>query len=173
MKMKVFVQQLRERRIELSVLDEGALTEQSKKLNKHIKRLVKTTRTIHMTYASMMVGIAECVPLGVLQGAFYKHSVFVHLLLMYSCAFTAPTRQGPDVYGLTHHHLVMHTDRSRACTVIKDLGRCMLGLKISKVPELHGLWQYKARSSWIQACNDLVEIGWVVTEKAEEEGCIS
>ena len=125
MKMKVFVQQLRERRNELSDLDESALTEQAKKLKKHIKRLVKTTRTIHMTYTSMMVGIAECVPLGVLQGAFNKYSVLVHFLLICSRALTAPTRQGPDVYGLTHHHLVMHTDRSRACTTIKDLtGAC-------------------------------------------------
>ena len=49
----------------------------------------------------------------------------------------------------------------------------MLGLKISKVPELHGLWQYKARSSRIRACDVLVETGLVVTEEAEEEGCIS
>ena len=56
---------------------------------------------------------------------------------------------------------------------LEESHRCMLGHKISKVPELHGLWQYKARSYWIKVCNVLVEIGLVVTEKAEEEGSIS
>ena len=134
-KVRVFMQQLRERRNELSVLDEGTLTVQQEKLQKHVKRLVKTTRTIHMTYASMMLGIAECIPLGLLQGRFSKHSVFVHLLLVCSCALTAPTRQMSiiiDVYGLTHHHLVIQTDRSRACPSIEDLTGACWGSKCLK-----------------------------------------
>ena len=39
-----------------------------KKLQTHQKRLAHTTGSIYMLYASMMVGVAECVPLGILQG---------------------------------------------------------------------------------------------------------
>ena len=88
LKVKVFIQQLRERHSELSALDEDVQTERSRKLQTHKKRLVQTTRSIYMTYTSMMVGVAECVPLGILQGASNKHCAFVHLLLMCSYVLT-------------------------------------------------------------------------------------
>ena len=68
LKAQVFRQQLQERQSELAALDEPVQTAQSRQLRKHRKRLLKTTRTIRMTYSSMMIGIAECIPLGILQG---------------------------------------------------------------------------------------------------------
>ena len=68
LKVKVLMQQLRERRSELTALDEDVPTKHSRKLKIHKKRLVQTTRTIHMVYVSMMVGIAEGGPLGIFQG---------------------------------------------------------------------------------------------------------
>ena len=69
LKARVFLQQLRERRSQFAdnVLEDDQ-TERAKKLQKHRKRLVKTTRTITMTYSSLMVAVAECLPLGILQG---------------------------------------------------------------------------------------------------------
>ena len=97
-KVRVFMQQLRERRNELSALDEGTLTARQEKLQKHRKRLVKTTRTIHMTYASMMLGGAECIPIGILQGVPNVHCVFMRALCpcalvdsRCSSVLTAPT----------------------------------------------------------------------------------
>ena len=75
-KVRAFIQQLRERRNELSALHEGTLTARQEKLQKHAKRLVNTTRTINMTYASMMLGVAECIPIGILQGVPNAHCVF-------------------------------------------------------------------------------------------------
>ena len=84
-KVRVFMQQLRERRNELSALDEGTLTARQEKLQKHRKRLVKTTRTIHMTYTSMMLGVAECIPIGILQGVPIMHCVYVCIVPMHAC----------------------------------------------------------------------------------------
>lgn len=36
-------------------------------LMKHNKRLVKTSRAIRLAYSSLLVGVAECIPLGILQ----------------------------------------------------------------------------------------------------------
>jgi len=68
LKARVFLQQLRERRSQLAedTLEDGQ-TERAKKLKKHRKRLVKTTRAILLTYSSLMVAVAECLPLGILQ----------------------------------------------------------------------------------------------------------
>ena len=66
LKVKVFLKQLRARRDELSSLDEADETQRAQRLKKHTQRLVETARTINMIYASMMVGIAESVPLGIL-----------------------------------------------------------------------------------------------------------
>ena len=84
------MQQLRGRRSELSALDKDVQTERSRKLETHKKRLVETTRTIHMAYVSMMVGIAECVPLGILQGKivasfFFDCADLAELVLMQLC----------------------------------------------------------------------------------------
>ena len=57
--------------LDLDTLDEEqseAQTEGAKKLKIHQERLLETSRKIHMIYASLMVGAAECIPLGVLQG---------------------------------------------------------------------------------------------------------
>ena len=67
-KIRVFVAQLRQRRSQLAAL-EDTQTERAKRLQKHRKRLLKTTRSIHMAYVSLMVALAECVPLGILQGS--------------------------------------------------------------------------------------------------------
>ena len=67
LKVRVFVEQLRERRTALDALG-AQQSEQESKLAAHRKKFVKTTRSITMIYASMMIGLAECLPLGVLQG---------------------------------------------------------------------------------------------------------
>ena len=69
LKAWVFLEQLRERRSQFAdnVLDDEQ-TEHAKKLLKHRKRLIKATRAILMTYSSLMVAVAECLPLGILQG---------------------------------------------------------------------------------------------------------
>ena len=66
LKVRVFVEQLRERRNALVDLEDEE-TGYALKLKSHRKKLVKATRTINLLYASMMIGIAECIPLGVLQ----------------------------------------------------------------------------------------------------------
>jgi ABC-type phosphate/phosphonate transport system permease subunit len=59
---QVFVHQFRARREDLSVLDEHP-DEHVKKLRKHQKRMTKTSKTIQMIYASMLVGALECLPM--------------------------------------------------------------------------------------------------------------
>ena len=142
LKVKVFIQQLRERRSELSALDEDVQTERSRKLKTHKKRLVQTTRSIHMAYTSMMVGIAECIPLGILQGfsflffflsigrafypigwAFYKARLrklqvapAQISLCLCSGVFAASAPNGSNGYTLADHHLVCASDP--CCTQI-------------------------------------------------------
>ena len=87
LKARVFLQQLRERRSQFAdnVLEDEQ-TERAKKLRKHRKRLVNTTRTILMTYSSLMVAVAECLPLGrvsylgILQGS---DRLYLLLLLLW------------------------------------------------------------------------------------------
>ena len=67
LKVRMLLQQLRERRNQFA-LEEG-LDGRALKLQKHRQPLVKTSRKIHMTYSSLMVGCVEGLPLGVLQGA--------------------------------------------------------------------------------------------------------
>ena len=67
LKIMVFVEQLRERRNILRLLEDGE-TGSSKKFRTHRKRLVGTTRSIKMICASMMVACAEQIPIGILQG---------------------------------------------------------------------------------------------------------
>ena len=67
LKLTLFIRQLRERRAGLDMLS-GEHTEHSKKLAKHRKQLTKTQRSLYMIYASIAVGVAENVPIGVLQG---------------------------------------------------------------------------------------------------------
>ena len=67
LKLGLFIRQLRERRAGLDVLS-GEHTEHLKKLAKHRKQLTKTQRSLYMIYASIAVGVAENVPIGVLQG---------------------------------------------------------------------------------------------------------
>ena len=64
-KMKVFIEQFRNRREE--VWEPDCLSERAKKIQKHKKRLTSTGKAIKMIYASMMIGCLECVPMGVLQ----------------------------------------------------------------------------------------------------------
>jgi len=65
-KAKMFRDQIRNRRKEF-ILDEEEQADRIAKLKKHTKRFVKTKRSIHSAYASMLVGLAECLPLGILQ----------------------------------------------------------------------------------------------------------
>ena len=86
LKSRAFRDQIRSRReqFELEEADKGA-----QKLQTHRKRYIHTKRTIVMIYGSMMVGLAECAPLGTLQIMLalrfgmslvgitvYRHSVF-------------------------------------------------------------------------------------------------
>ena len=48
-------------------LDDPDDSSSKQKYRNHKKKLLSTTRTIRMTYASTMVGLAECLPIGVLQ----------------------------------------------------------------------------------------------------------
>ena len=60
LKAKVLVDQLRNRRAEVTTFEEdGKNVASFKRLKKHRRRLVKTQRTLRLTYASMMVGSAE------------------------------------------------------------------------------------------------------------------
>ena len=54
-KSKILVEQLRNRRTEVELDDE----ESAGPLKKHTDRLTKTHRTVHLIYASMMIGFAE------------------------------------------------------------------------------------------------------------------
>ena len=66
LKIRTFVEQLRERR--RNIFDETEeQTDHQRKLKAHAKKLVKTTRQINLLYSSMMIGAAECIPLGILQ----------------------------------------------------------------------------------------------------------
>ena len=66
MRVKEFINQLRAHRDELNVL-EGMQTLEGTKLKIHRQRLLETTREMHMMYASLLLGLAECLPLGILQ----------------------------------------------------------------------------------------------------------
>jgi len=66
LKGKMFRDQIRRRRTEF-VLDDEEQSDRIVKLKNHTKRLTKTKRAIQSTYASMLVGLAECLPLGILQ----------------------------------------------------------------------------------------------------------
>ena len=92
-KITVFVQQLRERRNILSFPD-GQKSDRSKKFKVHQKRLISTSRSIKLIYASVLVACAEQVPMGILQGIFHvsariclfqyvKVHVHVHALCVY------------------------------------------------------------------------------------------
>ena len=66
LKVKTFVEQLRERRrLILAEPDEQADSQRKQKA--HEKKLEKTNRKIALLYSSMMLGAAECLPLGILQ----------------------------------------------------------------------------------------------------------
>jgi len=66
LKGKMFRDQIRRRRTEF-ILDEKEQSDRIVKLKKHTIRFTKTKRAIQSTYASMLVGLAECLPLGILQ----------------------------------------------------------------------------------------------------------
>ena len=74
LKATVFINQLRERRAGLNLLD-SEQSEQTKKLAKHHKRLIKTQRSLYMIYGSIAVGVAENVPIGILQGERIGHDM--------------------------------------------------------------------------------------------------
>ena len=72
LKVKTFVEQLRERRS--TIFDETEeQTGHQRKLKAHEKKLVKTNRQINLLYSSMMIGAAECIPLGILQST--RHGI--------------------------------------------------------------------------------------------------
>ena len=92
-KITVFVQQLRERRNILSSPDDQK-SDRSEKFKVHQKRLISTSRSIKLIYASVLVACAEQVPMGILQGMFHvlariclfqyvKVHVHVHALCVY------------------------------------------------------------------------------------------
>ena len=86
MRVKEFINQLRAHRDELNVL-EGMQTLEATKLKTHRQRLLETTREMHMIYASLLLGLAECLPLGILQRMItpvseYMKPVFVQI---YAC----------------------------------------------------------------------------------------
>ena len=129
LKARVFLQQLRERRSQLAedALEDGQ-TERAKKLKKHRKRLVKTTRAILLTYSSLMVAVAECLPLGILQGVpllcLYPHTFIVVTLVdeqtwVRSHVFTACGQDGQPHCDFSRHHVVVAVDRLRTCVMSK------------------------------------------------------
>jgi len=65
LKLIVFIHQLRNRRDELELANDK--NDRANKLQDHKKRLTKTLRSIRLIYASLLVGCAECIPLGILQ----------------------------------------------------------------------------------------------------------
>ena len=65
LKGRVFREQLQHRRTEFDVEEEETRT--ATKLFKHQKRLVKTSQEIRLVYASTLVAVAECLPIGLLQ----------------------------------------------------------------------------------------------------------
>ena len=67
LKLVLFMRQLRERQAGLDLLGSDHL-EHANKLVKHRKQLTKTKRSLYLIYASIAVGIAENVPIGILQG---------------------------------------------------------------------------------------------------------
>lgn len=78
LKIKAFVEQLRERR--RTIFDETEeQTGHQRKLKASTKKLVKTNRQINLLYTSMMIGAAECIPLGILQSM--QHRVACAYLL--------------------------------------------------------------------------------------------
>ena len=90
-KIQAFIQQLRERHNVLSnVYDDTSKT--GSRLQKHRKRLVKAQRAIKLTYASILVGTAECFPLGLLQVLYslhLEHSLEVVAMLSLISTWTA------------------------------------------------------------------------------------
>ena len=68
LEVKEFIALMRERRSELAIPDNRANTTRTAKMQKHHMRFVETRRTIRMTYISIMLGLGECFPLGILQG---------------------------------------------------------------------------------------------------------
>ena len=105
LRIRAYIQQLRERQSQLFALEEVEQTKRQRQLQKHKKRLVKTSRTIHLTYASMMVGVAECLPLGLLQGTSFRNASNIYSDLC-SGVLAACARHGPDVYALARHYMV-------------------------------------------------------------------
>ena len=92
-KITVFVQQLRERRNILSSPDDQK-SDRSEKLKVHQKRLISTSRSIKLIYASVLVACAEQVPMGILQGILHMHAwicllqcvkVHVYMLCVHTC----------------------------------------------------------------------------------------
>ena len=76
-KLKAAREQFRSRRLdfEFDACPIGEAAERAKKLRIYRKRYKKTARMIELTYTSMLVGMAECIPLGVLQVAlFWRHT---------------------------------------------------------------------------------------------------
>jgi hypothetical protein len=88
----------------------------AEKLKKHQKRLNKTKKQIQQMYCSCAVGAFECIPMGILQ-------------IGYLLRLAKHNSSDINLIGLL----------SLITTWM------MLGMKVSKIPELHGLWKYQKK----------------------------
>ena len=87
-KLKVLIEQLRERRLSLTEVDDRQAPH-AKKLAKKHKQLTQTTRTIKLLYASAMLAVCECLPLGVLQstrGCFEAACICARMIFVCECS---------------------------------------------------------------------------------------
>ena len=103
-KVKLFRDQFRRRQYEFLLGEEEHQTARVKNLAKHRKRLVKIQRQILTVYAGMLVGIAECVPLGILQARSVNACIWLHTYV--ADHLLAKVRQAyHDVPALARDHM--------------------------------------------------------------------
>jgi hypothetical protein len=117
LKIRVFMLQLRHRREDIELqrsasVDGAEESVRMQAIRKYKKRIIKTHRSIQLIYASFMIGIFECVPLGILQIIYAQYK----------------------------------EQTSWIATISLITTWLMLGMKVSKVPDLYSLWEYKAKN---------------------------
>ena len=66
-RIRIFRAQILSRRYEFEWAKDEAQTQQASELNIRRKRLISTDRSIQLIYVSILVGLFECLPLGLLQ----------------------------------------------------------------------------------------------------------
>ena len=103
-KVKLFRDQFRRRQYEFSLGEEEHQTARVKNLAKHRKRLVKIQRQILTVYAGMLVGIAECVPLGILQARSVNACIWLYTYVA-DHLLTEVQQAYDDVTALARDHM--------------------------------------------------------------------